>query len=328
MYSAKGRILSGMRPTGQLHIGHLIGVLNNWATLQNEYECFYMIADIHALTTEYENPSAISKNSLEVVKDWLACGITPEKSVIFRQSDVAAHAELHLYLSMITPLGWLSRCPTYKEQIKELKEKDLHTYGFLGYPLLQAADILVYKATAVPVGEDQLPHIEMTREIARRFNSLYRRSSPLFPETKSLVTEVPKVSGIDGRKMSKSYNNCIFLTDDRVILDKKIKAMFTSPKKIKVDDPGDPAGCVVFSFHKILNPAAEKRKEECTKGKIGCVACKKELLDFLDSMLSPIREKRKKISDGEAGKILSAGSQKAKAVASHTVDEVKKIMGL
>lgn len=324
----KGRILSGMRPTGQLHIGHLFGVLDNWIKLQSEYECFFMVADIHALTTEYENPSELNKNSFEVVRDWLASGIDPEKSIIFRQSDVSAHGELHLYLSMITPLSWLSRCPTYKEQIRELKEKDLHTYGFLGYPLLQAADILVYKATDVPVGEDQLPHIEMTREIARRFNSLYSKDSSALPEPKALITKVPKVLGTDGRKMSKSYNNAIYLADEKEILTKKVNSMFTDPQKIKIDDKGHPDGCVVFSYHRILNQRYQSREKECRDGNIGCVACKKELRELLEQTLKPIRSKRKEIDDKYILKILENGKKFASKVADKTLAEVKELMGI
>ncbi len=306
-----------MRPTGHLHIGHLIGVLENWSRLQGEYDCFFMVADIHALTTEYEKPTQLAVNSID---------IDAEKSVIFKQSDIPQHAELHLYLSMITPLGWLSRCPTYKEQIKELKEKDLHTYGFLGYPLLQAADIMIYRATAVPVGEDQLPHIELTREVARRFNSLYCKESPLFPEPKSLVTKVPKVPGTDGRKMSKSYNNAVLISDERKTLEQKIKTMFTSPKKIKVDDPGEPEGCVVFAFHSILGFDSAQRAAACRAGKLGCVACKKELLDVMDRKLSPIREKRKKITDSEVKKILTDGALRASSAAQTTLEAVKSAM--
>ena len=325
---SKGRILSGMRPTGQLHVGHLIGVLNNWAKLQDEYQCFFMVADIHALTTDYENPGDLEKSSIEVVKDWLSCGIDPAKSVLFRQSDVPEHAQLHLYLSMLTPLGWLYRCPSYKEQLKELKERDLNTHGFLGYPLLQAADILVYKATAVPVGEDQLPHIELTREIARRFNSLYTKEKPVFPEPKGLVTPVPKVPGCDGRKMSKSYNNAVFLSDEKETLQKKIKTMFTDPEKIKIDDKGHPDGCVVFAFHKIFNPQYRQRETECKEGKTGCVACKNGLVDFFEENLRPLREKRKRIENEYVKKILTDGAASAASVASKTLTQVKKLIGI
>jgi tryptophanyl-tRNA synthetase len=236
------------------------------------------------------------------------------------------HAQLHLYLSMTTPLGWLSRCPTYKEQLKELKEKDIHTYGFLGYPLLQAADILIYKATAVPVGEDQLPHIELTREIARRFNSLYCKEKPLFPEPQPLLTHIPKIPGTDGRKMSKSYNNAIYLSDERALLEQKIMTMFTSPEKIKIDDPGDPSGCVVFAFHEILDDETSARKTMCKSGKLGCVTCKKELLKYLDLKLAPLREKRKKITDSEIEKTLSLGADRASSSAKHTIKAVKSAM--
>jgi len=326
------RILSGMRPTGKLHVGHLWGVLENWKNLSvdRRNKCFFMVADIHALTTEYAAPASLYNLSLEVVKDWLASGIEPDRAVIFRQSDIPEHAELHLYLSMITPLGWLSGCPTYKDQIKELKDRDLHTYGFLGYPLLQASDILLYKATAVPVGEDQLPHIEMTRQVARKFNSLYGGEKGIFPEPKSLITRYPKVPGADGRKMSKSYGNAIYLDDESEVLRKKINSMFTDPEKIKIDDKGHPDGCVVFAFHKILAPGqyATCRHEECRLGRIGCVRCKKELLEFFDSTLAPIREKRRRISDGDAAEILKKGASEAAETAVPTIKEVKKAMGL
>jgi len=331
--NSKGeRILSGMRPTGKLHVGHLFGVLENWKKLcaDKRNECFFMVADIHALTTEYADTKNISSLSLEIVKDWLASGIEPSNAVIFRQSDVSEHAELHLYLSMITPLGWLTRCPTYKEQMKELKDKDLHTYGFLGYPLLQASDILIYKATAVPVGEDQLPHIEFTREVARRFNTLYGKSSgDIFPEPKSLITNSPRIPGTDGRKMSKSYNNAIYLDDEPAILRKKINSMFTDPVKIRKDDKGHPDGCVVFAFHKILNPSdSQIRYEECRMGKIGCVSCKNQLFELFDSVLSPIRQKRKSISDKDVTEILIDGAVRAKKLAGSVIRDVKKAIGL
>ncbi|MDI6757429.1 MAG: tryptophan--tRNA ligase [Endomicrobiia bacterium] len=326
---SKERILSGMRPTGNLHIGHLLGVLENYRALQNANDCFFMVADIHALTTEYERPDAIQAASVEMVKDWLASGINPDVAVIFRQSDVPEHAQLHLLLSMITPLGWLERCPSYKEQLRELNGRELHTYGFLGYPLLQAADILVYKATAVPVGEDQLPHIELTRELARRFNSLYSPTRPVFPEPKSLVTQSPKVPGTDARKMSKSYDNAINIGAGPAELKKRVNSMFTDPVKIKIDDKGHPEGCVAFAFCKLLKPdGAASREALCRSGAIGCVACKKELLELLDGLLSPIREERKKIKDSDALAVLADGALKARQEASVVVEETKKAMGL
>ncbi len=327
--SGKERILSGMRPTGNLHIGHFWGVLENWRRLQENNDCFFMVADIHALTTEYERPDAIAAASIEIVKDWLASGMDPRKSVIFRQSDVTEHSELHLLLSMITPLGWLERCPSYKEQLRELAGRDLHTYGFLGYPLLQAADILVYKATAVPVGEDQLPHIELTREIARRFNSLYAGNKPVFPEPKSIVTPSPKVPGTDGRKMSKSYGNAIELCDEPPVLKKRVNSMFTDPVKIKIDDKGHPDACVVFAFNKLLNPSVSASREiSCRNGETGCVECKRELLALLDGLLLPIRDKRKTIKNSDAADVLSAGAVKARAAAAIVLEEAKRVMGL
>ncbi|HLD30543.1 MAG TPA: tryptophan--tRNA ligase, partial [bacterium] len=234
------RVLSGMRPTGSLHLGHLKGALENWVRLQAEYETFYMVADWHALTTEYASASSIRRDATEMVKDWIACGIDPEKSVLFVQSDVREHAELFLLFSMFVPLGWLFRCPTYKEQLHETKERDLKTYGFLGYPVLQAADILVYRAEAVPVGEDQVSHLELTREIARRFNHLYKN---VFPEPRALLTKTPKLLGLDGRKMSKSWNNAISLSDAEETVIKKVQQMITDPLKIRRADPGHPEVC-------------------------------------------------------------------------------------
>ncbi|MBI4712444.1 MAG: tryptophan--tRNA ligase [Planctomycetes bacterium] len=254
----KPRILSGMRPTGRLHLGHLVGALENWVALQKDYDCFYMVADWHALMSEYQDPSNIRQYSIDNVTDWLACGIDPAKSVVFIQSDVPEHTELHLVLSAITPLGWLERCPTYKEALEELKHKDITTYAFLGYPVLQAADILIYKANAVPVGEDQLPHLELTREIARRFNYLYcnsRNKAPLFPEPDAKLTRFPRLLGLDRRKMSKSYENAINLSDSTDEIKKKVQTMFTDPQRIKKTDPGHPSECNVYAYYKVFNPA-------------------------------------------------------------------------
>ncbi len=321
------RILSGMRPSGKLHIGHYWGALLNWVKLQTDYQCFYMVADWHALTTEYADTKDLETNVQEMVIDWLACGIDPEKSVIFRQSHVLEHAELHLLLSMITPLSWLERCPTYKEQMQEVKNKDLATYGFLGYPVLQAADILVYRATAVPVGEDQLPHLELTREIARRFNFFY---GEILPEPQALLSESPKVPGIDSRKMSKSYNNSIMLSDSDNEIRDKAKQMFTDPKKIKVDDVGHPDGCVVFAFYKIYSPDYEARAKECSAGKSGCVACKKEIAEVLIKAISPIRNKRNELAEDKelVTKILNNGAELAQKEAKVTMDIVKNSVRL
>ncbi|MCX5715920.1 MAG: tryptophan--tRNA ligase, partial [Candidatus Omnitrophica bacterium] len=243
-------LLSGMRPTGPLHLGHLLGALNNWVKLQEEYTCFYMVADWHALMSEYEDPKDLVKNGIEIVKDWVACGIDPKKSVVFLQSAVPEHLELTMVFSVITPLGWLERCPTYKEQLREIKGKDITTYGFLGYPVLQAADIALYRANAVPVGVDQLPHLELTREIVRRFHSLYKKE--IFPEPEPLLTSVPKLLGLDNRKMSKSFGNFIALSDPADVIRKKVAQMITDPERIKLLDKGRPNICNVFSYYNVF----------------------------------------------------------------------------
>jgi len=323
----KKKILSGMRPTGKLHIGHLKGALENWVNLQDEYHCFYMVADWHALTTEYEKTKDIKNSIIEMLKDWLAVGIDPEKSVIFRQSDISEHSELHLIFSMFTPLGWLFRCPTYKEQLKEAKERNLKTYGFLGYPVLQAADILIYKAEKVPVGEDQVPHLELTREIARRFNYLYKPSTgrKVFPEPDAILTKAAKILGTDGRKMSKSWNNCIYLSESKNDLIKKVNSMITDPKRIKKTDKGEPEVCNVFSYYKVFSDEETIKEVEssCKNAKIGCVECKKNFADLLEEIISPIREKRKKYNKNDIMDILEKGRIKAKEVASKTIEEVK-----
>lgn len=267
------RILSGMRPTGSLHIGHL-SVIQNWVRLQDEYNCFFTIVDWHALTTGYQDKLDMKNLIREIAVDWLSVGLDPVKSAIFVQSHVKEHAELHLLFSMFTPLSWLERVPTYKDQINQLAEdgKDLHTYGFLGYPLLQAADILLYKADAVPVGEDQIPHIELCREVGRRFNHLYGK---LFPEPQALIGKIPLLPGVDGRKMSKSYNNAISLTASPEEINTRVKQMITDPQRIRKDDPGHPEVCIVHQFHKIYSPDVAGIEEECRQGKIGCVACKR-----------------------------------------------------
>ncbi|MCX7956609.1 MAG: tryptophan--tRNA ligase [Endomicrobia bacterium] len=322
----KKTILSGMRPTGKLHIGHYAGVLRNWIELQDEYYCLFMVADLHALTTEYADTKEIKQSTYEVVADWLSCGINSEKAVVFCQSDVPEHSELHLILSMLTPLGWLYSCPTYKEQLKEQSLKDLKTYGFLGYPVLQAADILLYKSQYVPVGKDQIPHIELTRQIARRFNSLYGNC---FPEPKELLTETPYIPGIDGRKMSKSYNNCIYLTDTQEEIEKKVLQMFTDPKKVHKNDPGNPTNCVVLAFHKVFNKEeAEGIEKLCREGKLGCVEDKKNLSKILYSILEPIRKEREKYTTQKIEEVLLKGKIKAQEVAKITISEVKNLIGL
>lgn len=318
------RILSGMRPTGYLHLGHLHGVLKNWIDLQEKgNECFYFVADLHALTTEYENTGEIQKFSLEIVKDWLSAGIDPEKSVLFVQSTIPQHSELHLFLSMITPLPWLERNPSYKEQLRERSERDLKTYGFLGYPVLQAADILIYKADAVPVGGDQVPHLELTREIARRFNHFYGETFPL-PQT--ILTPSPKIPGTDGRKMSKSYNNAIFLTDPAEEVKRKILTMKTDERRKRRSDPGEPEDCPVYDLHKVYT-SQDKRKlieEGCRTAGIGCIDCKKILLERLLPELNEIQKKRKNFNDDLVRDILREGNKKAKTIADDTLKEVKE----
>jgi len=290
----KKRIVSGMRPTGKLHLGHLHGALLNWKKLQEEFDCFYFIADWHALTSEYAHPDIIGESTYEIVIDWMSMGLDPERSTFFVQSDLVEHAELHLIFSMITPLPWLERNPTYKEQLQELSQKNVSTYGFLGYPVLQAADILMYKANGVPVGEDQAPHVELTREIARRFNHLY---GPVFPEPDTLLTPTSKLLGLDRRKMSKSYGNSILLSEADDEIDRKVSRMITDPQRARKDDPGDPDVCNVFSFHEIYTDADTVKRidGECRAAEIGCVACKKLMAESLKKGLAPIKEKRKEL---------------------------------
>ncbi len=324
----KKRVLSGMRPSGKLHLGHLHGVLDNWKRLQDEYECFFFVADWHALTTNYERPYEIPENIEEMVIDWLAVGIDPEKAVLFVQSDIKEHAELHLLLSMITPVSWLERNPTYKEQQQQLKERDLATYGFLGYPVLQAADIIMYKANKVPVGVDQLPHVELTREITRRFNYLY---NPVFPIPEAMLTEVPKMPGIDGRKMSKSYGNSIFLSDSPDAVRKKIASYVTDVERPRRSDPGDPENrCVAFNLHKLYMPDERLAEivKECKAGRLGCVACKRELAEAVVEFLIPVWQKRARLaSEPETVRqVLEDGAKRAKQEAVKTMDEVRSVL--
>lgn len=325
----KKRILSGMRPTGKLHLGHLVGALDNWMKLQEEYECFFMVADWHALMSEYENSASLSESSVDNVIDWLSVGIDPEKSTLFIQSRVSAHLDLHMIFSCLTPLGWLERCPTYKEQMREIKTRNLNTYGFLGYPVLQAADILVYKAEKVPVGEDQLPHLELTREIARRFNSLYKKE--VFPSPDAILTKVPRLLGLDGRKMSKSYENTINLSDSGETVKKKISAMFTDPKRIKLSDKGHPDTCNVFSYYSIFTPEEKNEARHwCENAELGCTECKKKLASLLMAKLEPIHERRAGLSKNKSRviDILEEGKLKAASVASKTMEQVRDAMGL
>jgi len=324
----KKRVLSGIQPSGKLHLGNLFGALENWVKLQDQYDCFFFIADLHALTTGYDQTKDLPTYTHEVAVDLLAAGLDPERCTIFKQSDIPEHAELHLLFSMITPLPWLERVPTYKSKIEELKEKDLGTYGFLGYPVLQAADILIYKADFVPVGEDQLPHLELTREIARRFNFLYKE---VFPQPKGLLTEMPVFPGIDGRKMSKSYNNTIALSDPPDEIRKKVNQMITDPARVKKDDPGHPDICTVFTFHKYFNqPRLKLIEQECKSAARGCVQCKKEFLEHLLEYLKPLQERRKALEGhpDKLKKILETGARNARQIASQTLAEAKQAMGL
>ncbi|MEW6182089.1 MAG: tryptophan--tRNA ligase [Bacillota bacterium] len=322
------RILSGMRPTGRLHLGHL-SVLENWLRLQENNDCFFFVADWHALTTEFENPGDIKGFIREMVADWLAVGIDPEKSVVFVQSDIPEHAELHLIFSMFTPLSWLERVPTYKDQVRKLAEqgKDITTYGFLGYPLLQAADILIYLADGVPVGEDQLPHIELCREVARRFNHLY---APVFPEPQGILAEIKLVPGIDGQKMSKSYHNEIPLTAATDEIGRLTNLMVTDPARIRKDDLGHPEVCTVFKYHAIYNTEVAGIEAECRAGKIGCVPCKKRLFQLTEGVLGPVRERRAALTarKGYVEEVLHEGRIKAQRVAADTLGKARAALGI
>ncbi len=329
----KQRVLSGMRPTGSLHLGHLVGALTNWKRLQEEYECFFMVADYHALMSEYEHPERIRAASYENVIDWLAAGIDPKRSVVFRQSDVPEHAELFTILSIITPLGWVERVPTYKEQLREVQGRDLATYGFLGYPVLQAADILLYKAHAVPVGEDQLPHLELTREIVRRLHFLLK--AEVFPEPKALLTEAPKLLGTDGRKMSKSYGNTINLSESPETIRTIVQKMFTDPLRIKMTDPGHPEQCNVCGYWKMFAPEQYLRTwEECRTSKRGCAQNKRELAEIVIEITEPFRAARARLATqgrsahDEVERLLQQGAVKAREVAGGTIAEIKRLFGL
>ncbi|MFH1613184.1 MAG: tryptophan--tRNA ligase [bacterium] len=317
-------IVSGLRPTGKMHLGNFLGTVSNWFDYQKDYKCFFMIADWHALTTEYKQPQKIKSLSLEMLKDWLSLGINPEKSTIFIQSQVKAHLQLYFLLSMITPLPWLERNPTYKDLLTERKDEDLRTFGFLGYPVLQAADILIYKANIVPVGLDQLPHIELTREIAKRFNFLYKEIFPL-PESK--LTETSKLLGIDGRKMSKSYNNCIYLSDEPKDLKKKIKNMITDPARIKKSDLGHPDVCSVFQYQQIFNKYNVLQiKQECENATIGCVDCKENIASIIINFFAEFREIRKEIKLEQIEEIIEHGNSKAQKEAEKVLKEVNEVM--
>lgn len=320
---SKKIVLSGARPTGDIHLGNYFGALHNWVKLQDQYECYFFIADWHALTTGYADTEKLRENSVSLMADFIACGLDPEKSVIFMQSLVPEHAELFLLFSMNTPLSWLERCPTYKDQLNQLKDKDITTYGFLGYPCLQAADILMYLADFVPVGEDQVPHLELTREIARRFNHLYVET---FPEPQPLLTAAKVLPGTDGRKMSKSYGNTIAFADTPEEVRKKIMNMVTDPARIRKTDPGHPEICSVYSFHKVFSEAEyEEIGTLCRAGEIGCVQCKKKLAERLAEFHTPIYEKRTALLEDpeQLEAYIEQGSAKAREVAAKTMDKVR-----
>lgn len=323
---SKPRIFSGMRPTGRLHLGNLLGALDNWVKLQDDYDCVFAVVDWHALTTGYEDTSEIRKNIRDLVIDYLSAGIDPSRSLLIKQSDVKQHAELSLLLSMITPLSWLERCPTYKEQLRELEGREIMTHGFLGYPVLMAADILVYKAQFVPVGEDQLPHIELAREIARRFNFLYE---PVFPEPKERLNEVVLLPGTDGRKMSKSYRNIIEMSASPDEVESIVANMVTDPKRIRRRDPGDPDVCSVYAFHKVFSKLGlDDIHEGCKSAGIGCVECKRKLARALNGYLEPIRDRRAAIErdPGIIHDVLEEGARKARVIAEATLEDVRQAM--
>ncbi|MGH9322157.1 MAG: tryptophan--tRNA ligase [Vicinamibacteria bacterium] len=325
----KERVLSGMRPTGPAHLGHLVGAFDNWVKMQDELETFYCIVDWHALTTDYANTSEIRKNVRELALDFLAVGLDPKKSTLFVQSHVPAHAELHLLLSMVVPLPWLERVPTYKEQIEQLREKELNTYGFLGYPLLQAADILIYRADFVPVGEDQRPHVELTREIARRFNNFY---GPVLSEPEVKLTTTPRLPGTDGRKMSKSYGNTINLGEDEKSIRQKLKTMVTDPARKLRSDPGDPAKCPVFDLHKVFSTPETQAwsAEGCRTAGIGCIECKNALADHLLARLEPIARRRRDFESrpDDVRDIFREGALRAREAAESTMAGVREAVKL
>jgi tryptophanyl-tRNA synthetase len=323
------RVLSGMQASGKLHLGNLVGALKNWVNLQGNYDCFYFVADWHALTTGYANPSTIKESTKDLLINFIAAGLDPDKSTIFIQSMVPQHAELHLLLSMITPIGWLERVPTYKEKQEQLKDRDLSTYGFLGYPVLQTSDIIIYRAKHVPVGIDQFPHLEISREIARRFNYLYKE---VFPEPEGLLTEFPKVPGLDGRKMSKSYDNAIYLSDAPDVVEQKIRTMMTDPARKRKTDKGEPELSPVYQLHKIFSSKEELEEvaHGCRTAGIGCIDCKKILIKNVFAYMEPIWKKRNELLSNPdmVLEIARNGSQKAGKVAEETMKLVREAMGL
>ena len=326
----KPRVVSGMRPTGKLHIGHLVGALNNWAALQDTYDCFYFVADWHALTSGYSDTSEVVANGYDMAADWIAGGLDPERSTLFVQSLVPEHAELFLLLSMVIPIPWLERVPTYKEQMEQMSDKDLSTLGFLGYPLLQTADVVIYNAHYVPVGDDQVAHLELSREIVRRFHNFY---GELFVEPKPLLTKFPRLPGLDNRKMSKSYGNAIDLSDDPETVRKKVMQMYTDPKRVRADIPGTVEGNPVFIYHDAFNPdlaEVDELKERYRSGTVGDVEVKKKLAAALNAHLDPIRERRAQLlAKPEAlREILHEGSRKARRIAQETMERVRSAVKL
>ena len=321
------RVVSGMRPTGNLHLGHYIGVIKNWLELEENYDTFFFVADWHALSTKYDEGLDLKNLSIELVKEWIACGLNPDKSTIFIQSDIKEHAELYLILNMITPVSWLERNPTYKDAMAQVEYKDKNNAGFLTYPVLQTADIILYDADLVPIGEDQKPHLEIAREIVRRFHYLFKNEN-VFVEPKELLTEMPRLPGLDGRKMSKSYNNAIYLDESSENIWQKVRQAKTDPARIKKTDPGHPEVCVVFEYHKAFSPAEEIKEIEnaCKAGEIGCVECKKRCAANIEKIIAPIREKKASINDDEILDIIKRGELKAKQIAAEKMDKVNKLI--
>ncbi|MFH1069569.1 MAG: tryptophan--tRNA ligase [Candidatus Glassbacteria bacterium] len=328
MNKKKGIILSGMRPTGKLHLGHLVGALENWVKLQDEYKCYFLVADYHVLTTGFEKSAEIPNNIQEMVCDWLAVGLDPVRSTFLVQSKVPAHCELNLIFSMITPMPWVERNPTIKEMIADLDLTGRIHYGLMGYPILQAADILLYRADLVPVGEDQVAHVEMTREIARRFNNLYK---PVFPEARAKLTKTSRLPGTDGKKMSKSLGNCIYISDDDDTVKAKVRQMITDPQKVRRGDPGRPEICSVYSYHEIFNkPDTGEIASGCRSGALGCVECKGKLAAAIGSQLDPIRSRRRQYEDDplKVKELLLQGSRLAAERAAETMALVREAMGM
>lgn len=324
----KKRVYSAMRPTGELHIGHYFGAIENWVKLQDEYECFFAVADWHALTTTYENPENIKEMRKQMILNWLSVGLNPDKCTMFIQSHNLYTSELYLLLGMITPVSWLERCPTYKEMIQALSSKDISNYGFLGYPVLMTADIIMYLTNLVPVGVDQIPHIELSREIVRRFANLYGEN--IFVEPEAMLTKVPKLSGLDGRKMSKSYNNSIMLSEDFSIVEKKLRTMITDSQRVRKTDPGNPEVCPVFEYHKVFSTDNERNDiiNGCCNATIGCIDCKKILIKHMEEFLTPIHEKRLKFEKEvtDIDEFLSPHQEKANRLAGEVMEKVRKVV--